>query len=399
MNDFRQIPATHPDLTFNFDMHQSLHALELPIVELAEWVRQEIDNNPLLEYTESDQDSKPHFFIDHYPNPPPTLYEHLIEQIKEILTSPQELHLAEKIIGNLDEKGFLSLPLQELCHDIPLATKVLKHIQQCEPTGIGAFNTQHSLLLQLERKGQKERLAYRILRDHYDDFLHNRLPFLANTLQTPLKTIKACVQNEIRSLHLHPGYAFKNSPVPYIHPDLTIHEKEVSVNEQLLPSFKLSDQRLTPPLYPYLQGAKRVIEILDRRKSTLQKIGTFLLKKQQGFLIHQESLLPLSLRETAQALELHESTISRAVKDKYIDSSRGLLLLRDLFVSKEASPGYSEIKQLIHDLIQKENKHSPYSDEALARQLKQLGMPCARRTIAKYREELSIPHSSLRRQW
>lgn len=398
MNHFHQIPATQTELNFHFNMHQSLYALELPITELAEWVKEEINKNPLLEYTEKDLDVKGHFLIDHAPNPPQSLFEHLIEQLRELDLSPLELEYAELLIGNLDEKGFLSFSLQQICSDPAIGLKVLRYIQQCDPPGIGAFNVQHCLLLQLERKGLKTSLAYLILRDHYADFLHNRLPQIASHLHQPLKKIKSCILDEIRSLHLHPGYRFKHCPTCYIHPDLIIQENSIQVNEQLIPSFTVKDLPKTQALHPYFQGANRVLEILERRKNTLEKIGKFILERQKLFFTEYQDLQPLSIRETAEALSLHESTISRAVKDKYIQTPKGLLALRDLFVSVSNSET-SDLKNQIHELIQNEDKRSPYSDEALARKLKQLGLSCARRTIAKYREELSIPHSSLRRQW
>jgi RNA polymerase sigma-54 factor len=383
-------------LKYSFDVQLSLQILQLPIVELEEWLKSEIENNPLLEYTKNKKDSMLPF-LDNVPSPHRSLFEHLMEQARECFLSEKELQIAETIIGNLDDKGFITVSLETFSEDTHLINSVLKTIQHFDPPGIAAHNLRHSFLIQLENLGKRESLAYRIIDQHYDELLHNKLLALSQKTGRSLKDVKKAIQEEIKSLQLNPGYAFHHQTTQHVIPDLMMQDDTIQVNEAPLPTFRLISHQASenPHLQPYSQAAHSLIKALDRRKKTLQKIGDYLYNHQKKFLTHITNYKePSTLKELSQYLQLHESTISRAIKDKYLFCSRGLLPLRDFF--SQETPN---LKEKLTEIVQKENKKEPYSDEALAKQLKQIGIPCARRTIAKYRQSLNIPHASLRRQW
>jgi len=393
-------------------MHQSLHVLQLPLYELAEWVTKEIENNPLLEFTNEKDPSYSRFALENSPITSCSLFEHLMSQAYQTFDSKEEIDLAEQIIGNLDERGFLSLPLnEEAIYNQSLYSSTLTAIQSFDPIGIAAYNLQHSFLLQLKYQNKENSLSYLIIKEYYDDLLHNRLLFLSQKLGCALKEIKKIIQEEIKSLNIHPGYSFRNEITPYVYPDIIITREEelypIEVNESLIPSFRIksNENQENLCLQPYLHHANRLVYILNKRKKTLQAVGDYLFKRQKPFFLENNPHLnPMTLKEVAESIGLHESTISRAIADKYLSCSQGIFSLRKLFSTVTKNDSGEEVsaqmvKQQLSQLINNENKKFPYSDEALAKQLKQLGQSCSRRTIAKYRHLLNIPHSSLRRKW
>ena len=382
-------------LFMTFGMQQALHALQLPVLELADWVKTEIENNPLLEFTGPASYNKPQLNI---PYGHSSLFEHLMEQARLTFSSSEELSLAELIIGNLDEKGFLQTNFEDLTGNF-----VLEKIQTFDPPGIAALNHRHSLLLQLALLEKQKSLAYRIIDEYYEDFLHNRIPILQKALGCTLEEIENAIQKDIRSLNLNPGAPFRDTPTISICPDLYLQDQQIEVNEEPIPAFKIASHEENAFWHSYLQSAKWLVHILERRKKTLHSIGTLLIKKQRDYFTGEKNTPnPLTIGEIARELNLHESTISRAIADKYISCSQGLLPLRDFFshcAHSKNSPDGQELKAKLVDLIENENKERPLSDEALTGRLRKEGFSCARRTIAKYRQTLNIPHASLRRKF
>lgn len=394
------------ELNLTISMQQSLHVLELPLLELSEWLKSEIEKNPLLEYEE---EQKGYFSppLNSLPSNPVSLYESLMHQAREAFLTPKELSAAEEIIGNLDERGFVTAP----CH-----AEILAKIQTFEPAGIAAADLRDSLLIQLRRLGKEKRLCYAIIEHHFDDFLHNRVPLLQKNLRCSLKEVKKAIYEEIRALDFHPGYRFRKEPVPHIYADAILKREEeeysVEVNETLLPSFRVCHEKLKNApkeerafLDSYFTAAKWLQASLKRRKKTLEAIAHYVCKQQKEYLAGtSKQLIPMSVQEAAKELGVHESTINRAISHKYLLSQHGLLPLRHFFTHAIQSTSgemisHQSLKEKLCKLIACENKQSPLSDETLCRHLRRLGLPCARRTIAKYRSSLNIPPAHLRRTW
>lgn len=355
-----------------------------------------------------------------------TLFDSLMRQAHDTFETQEELRGAEQIIGNLDESGFLTTSIDEIASlndlDPKLLERLLKEIQRFRPYGVGATDLQESLLIQLDCHGLANSLAYRIVRDHFQDLLHNRIPILCKKLDISSEEIERVVDQEISHLDLHPGAWYSRENTSYTTPDLTFDEDEeghfhVRVNNERMPSMRinrkylkmLSQEELPQDVRDYIQtrlaSGKWLLRNIYQRDQTLKRLGEYLLKHQFEFLTDpQGSLKPMTMKEISEALDLHESTIARAVANKYLFCPRGLIPLRSLFTgSYETDHGTqvssNTVKERLQEVIAQENKAHPLSDEAISKRLKQMGVECARRTVAKYRQELNLGNASQRRKY
>ncbi len=354
-----------------------------------------------------------------------TLFEYLMQQARETFSKKEEMVLAEALIGNIDEQGYLKTPLKEIAQltgkDEKQFIPILKQIQTFEPYGIGASSLQESMLIQLECLKLNDTLAYKIIESHFDDLIHNRIPNIQKGLGCDTQEIAQAIKQDIAKLDLHPGTWFSREPVQMIIPDVSltlVNDKLVTnVNDDQLPAFHLNrrylkmldDENLSQETKDFIRqkimSAKWLMKNIWQRNDTLERITKFLAEKQREFFINPEGkLTPLTMKTVAQELELHESTIARAVAGKYLDSPRGLLPLRSFFTNAYLTAGGEDIssrtvRDILLDIVHKENKRKPLSDEAIAAKIKEFGIPCARRTVAKYRAELNIGNAHQRRQY
>ncbi|HRD55485.1 MAG TPA: RNA polymerase factor sigma-54 [Parachlamydiaceae bacterium] len=454
-------------LLMSQEMQQALSFLELPIMELQPLIDQELENNPLLEaeieeeeieeqekeeeevpfeelkFEERDlkiieqideelslhvkesskdpqtiEDEKLKNYLDSLICEKDSLFSHLMKEVSQLFLTKEEQKLAEEIVGNLDERGFLKVSLEEISllsgFSIDPLKSILEKIQTLEPKGIGASNLQESLLLQLKLKGQKEAFSYQIIEHHYQDLLNNRIPLIKKALKMTPNEMESAL-NEIKKLDLNPAASFEYTPLTYIIPDVSIKEEDgtlqVFVNEDPLPPLRLNrrylelleDKSLLPETKEFIEkkiaSAKWMLKNLSERNETLARISHLLVKKQKVFLETPEGkLLPLTMLEIAAELNLHESTVTRAVSNKYVNTPRGLLSLRSFFthgLSSELSS--ASVKQEVSEIIKNENKKKPLSDESILKLLQEKGMSCARRTIAKYRKQLNIASAHQRK--
>ncbi len=431
-------------LMMNLAMRQALHVLQLPQIELAEWLVQEIEANPILEidfpeepfkeslnqgsYLLSDkvQQEAERRKRDHQESmlkANVSLYEHLMQQAPLVFENAADLQLAEWIIGHLNEKGFLDVPLSELAGPVPLCRleAILKQVQTFDPPGIAATSLRESLLLQLDLSLKKAPLAKKILSEHFDDLLHNRLSSIAKHLKEDVAQIAKVIKEDILPLDLHPGYRFSAQPISAIVPDLFfLHHDgkwKVEVNTSYLPSFHiahtysqaLQNSSLKKEELFYLRrqltGGRWLKKIVRRRSETLIAIGNFILKTQMPFFNHEsKSLISITMQQAASELDIHESTVARAVGNKYVACPEGLFSLRAFFsqgISTQSGEKMSNhsAKEILKKMIAVEDRHAPLSDEALSLQFKKRGIHCARRTVAKYRSTLRIAPASQRKKF
>lgn len=380
-------PQQRPAISFA--LQQALHILQLPQIELALWIRQEIDKNPLLEEVLPLSPPLP-------PDIPsfPSLHDHLLHQIRESSLAVSEQALALELLHHLDEKGFLTLdpiPAQFL--------PILSILQTFDPPGIFARNLQEALLLQLKALGDTHSPSYRLVRDCFQDLLQGRFKIIEKKLG-PIE-LSAAVQKLAR-LSMRPARNFQKEPAPTAIADLRIfktdHSWLLEVAEEELPRIEFhSDYSSLTPVSPeerqslkeWSISAKWLFRSLKRRRQILLQLGAFLTQKQAPYLEQKAPLYPLTLSDAAQSLDLHESTLSRALSNKYVTTPRGLLPLRSFFTTFP--------KDLLKELISSEDKKSPFTDDELAHALTSRGHPIARRTVAKYRKELRIGSASARK--
>lgn len=353
-----------------------------------------------------------------------SLFEYLMQQAHETFDSQESLKIAEALIGHVNEYGFIETELQEIAtlynYDKAKLLDVLKVVQTFDPPGVGASNIQEALLIQLRQKGKEKDLSYQILHKHYADLLHNRLPAISKKTGYSLKDISQAMR-DIAKLDLHPGMNWSQTTIPYIIPDVFIKPQGddfiIYVNEDPLPPLRLNakylemleDPSLSEETKDFIKkkiaSAKWMLRNLTQRNETLAQIAHFLVKKQKAYFSNPEGqLIPMIMAEIAEELHVHESTIARTVSNKYMDTPRGLIALRSLFTNSYVTHNGDDISsQTVRDeilaLIEKEDKNKPLSDQAISELLQKKGIPCARRTVAKYRQELHIGSTRQRKQY
>ncbi len=351
-----------------------------------------------------------------------SLYEHLMEQARQTFETSEDLVLATLLIGNFDERGFLQDNICEIAvsdHDVKRMQELLSEIQNFEPFGVGATSIQESLLIQMRCLGKKGSLAYAIIENHYDDLLHNRIPKIGDSLGCVVDEIKDAVQSHICPLDLRPGMQFSHHLVPYIKPDAAItlsgDSLVVVVEDDIVPPVRFNHRYLRmlesehvsmeDKLYirEKILSAKWLIRTMSHRNSMIERITKTLAERQKEFFISQDGkMVPLTMKVLGEELGVHESTIARAVANKYLDTPRGLLPLRAFFSHTYAlQDGHSiasySVREIVHELIGHEDKSKPLSDAALSALLEAKGIICARRTVAKYRTELKLGNAQQRK--
>lgn len=424
-------------------MQQALHLLQLPILELSTMIEEELTQNPLLERGEeeesrievretrvrgsAEQGDDLRSFIENTVAYEESLYDYLMSQARETFKEADERNRAQWLIGNLDADGLLTSPLEEIAalggFTVEELESILKEIQTFDPPGVGAKNRQEALLIQLRSVGKNDTLAFRIVEKHFDDVIHNRIPIIAKALSRSAKEIRSTIAKEISRLDLHPGTnqssGHYRQVIQNITPDLIILYGEgrfsIEINDESMPNLRLNhayldmlnDPSLSDETRSYIQekiaSGKWLMRNLHERNQTLYRIAEELIRSQTAFLADPKGeLIPMTMKEVSEKLDLHESTIARAVAHKYISCPRGVLPLRSFFTHAYITDDGENIsaqtvKGLLREIIAGENKKRPLSDEAISSMIKKRGIPCARRTIAKYRQELNIGNTAQRR--
>jgi len=356
---------------------------------------------------------------------PLTLQEHLTEQIRESGLGPEARSHALAIIGNLTEHGYLDTPLESLATrlQIPLARleDALATIQSLDPSGIGATDLRECLLLQLDTLGIGDSLEAEIVDEHLDEVARNHFPQLARKLHLPIETITEAISN-IRMLDPSPGSRFKSSGNPYVQPDVEIRRNgdntwEADLTGSYLPRLRINDQykdllagssddrKTRNYLRNQIRDGRAVIRAVDQRQETILAIAREIVSRQKPFLEKgARHLKPMTMSDIAEVIGVHPTTVSRAVAGKYIDTPHGLMEIRKFFATGyQTSDGgdvsNEGVREALQKLINKEDSSRPLSDSKLEKLLKEQGIKVARRTVAKYREQLGILPSHLRKKY
>lgn len=373
----------------------------------------------------SAEEEKLKAYLENSISTPISLHTFLIQQAHDTFENQTDLSDAELIIGYIDSFGFLKTPSAEICllHNIPNENfkRILKEIQTFEPYGVGASTIQESLLIQLRCLGKESSLAYQLIHDHYNELLHNHLPTIQKSLGCSFQELHQAIDKDVAKLDLHPGTHFSNQPIQAIVPDVTIRQENeqliVDVDRDRVPSLRLNHQYLNMLQDPevsletkqfikrHLFSARWLMRNLQQRYSTIERIAEVIAKKQYLFFTDPNGqLLPMTMKALAEELNLHESTIARTVANKFINSPRGIFPLRAFFTNKYISDkgnslSSQTVKEAIFAIIEGENKVHPLSDAKISSLLKQKGIPCARRTVAKYRLAYQIGNAQQRKKF
>jgi RNA polymerase sigma-54 factor len=349
-----------------------------------------------------------------------SLTDHLDEQLRFGTEDPVIRRIGVEIIGNLDDDGYLRAEIPEIAErcgvDASEVEKALALVQSFDPPGVAARNIQECLLIQLKSDPNPDPVSVEIVEQHFEDLTRRRYPDIARSLKLPLDRIMESVE-EIMGLEPKPGRRFGGNDSRYIVPDVVVHkmgsEYVVVLNEDGIPRLRVnnlyrsllrnSGDEARTYVEQKLRSAVWLIKSVDQRQRTLRKVAQSIVKFQREFLDKGLPYLrPLSLRDVGEDIGMHESTISRVTTNKYVETPQGLFELKYFFHSGiQAGDGEMvssvSVKKMIQDLLANEDPSKPLSDQEVAQILKGRGLTIARRTVAKYREELGILPSHQRR--
>lgn len=398
----------------NFDEWQESYDDDLRDLQIMEHRNQSSSSD--------DQERREHFYNSIVA--PLTLQEHLAEQIKESGLSEERQKDAIIVVGNLTDHGYLDAPLEELEQAVSIPLKRLERslsfVQTLDPSGVGATDLRECLLLQLWRLKLAGSLEARIVDQHLDDLAKNHFPQIAKSLHVSINQTTEAAEH-IRSLDPSPGSRFMEGGNPYIQPDVIIEMKEgewtatltgnylprIRINDEYkdLLSSSSGDQKTRNYLRNQIRDGRVIIRAIDQRQETIAAIGREIIIRQQPFLADGTRFLkPMTMNDIAEVIGVHPTTISRAVAGKYVDTPHGLMEMRKFFATGYSTSDGNDIsnegvREALHDLIDKEEPSKPLSDSKLEKLLKEQGIKVARRTVAKYREQLNILPSHLRKKY
>lgn len=437
-------------LILTTQLKQSLAILNMSRLEVEEEIRKESESNPLLEAEKNEEGIDWEKYIKHMEsvnirqdkNDAPyssenavdfenmirstsNLYDYLIDELKYFKLTFEEKRICRYIIDSLDEDGYLRINdkeiYDELRVDASLFRRCLDIVQQLDPPGIGARNISECLILQLERMGISNNIVENIIMNDLELIGRNKLKDIAKKYKISIEKCKEAIEI-IRHLDPKPGRACSNDKCVYVQPDVIVdkidgkyivhtNEKDVyniKINEfyRNMMTDKDSDKEAKEFIKDRLNSAATLIKNIESRKSTILRIAEAIIDEQQEFIQKGEKYIkPMKMKDIADKLEIHESTVSRGVNGKYMLTPFGLYEFKFFFNAALETDNSSEgassagIKRDIKDMIDGENKKKPLSDDAISKMLKEKGVSVARRTVAKYREEMGIPSSSRRKEF
>lgn len=355
-----------------------------------------------------------------------SLKEHLMLQLGMSVRTDKERKIGEFLIESLDQKGYLSSSIQDISMQINENTidieKSLHLIQGFDPVGVGARNLSECLMIQLKEKGIQDRNAYIIVERYLDDIASNKMQKISKELHIPVQRVQS-ICDIIKMLEPKParGFIVDSDNIRYIVPDVTIEKIDdeyiILVNDSNFPVLSISsyykrmaddinDKEANKFLTDKLNSSMWLIRSIEQRRATLYKVVESILKFQRDFFDYGNGQLkPLVLKDVAEDISVHESTVSRATNGKYVQTPRGLFELKYFFTSSVSDDNGGEgvsstsVKSKIKELIDGENPQKPLSDQKIADILESKGINISRRTVAKYRDEMMISASSIRRRF
>ncbi|WP_257008374.1 RNA polymerase factor sigma-54 [Bacillus sp. FJAT-45350] len=440
--DFGLYQQQTTSLYMTQQLRQAISLLQLSTLDLVTFVKEQAIENPLIELNdempqesgttvidreEISQDARP-YEGDIQPSPFDFicngrigLTEHLINQIRLLPLKKKEIPFVEYIALSVSDDGYIHRTVEELAEELHLSVeeteKCLGIIQSLEPVGVGSRNLQECLLIQLRHREERNFLTEIIVEDYLDLLAEKRWKEISKSLSVTMHEIQE-VYDEIQQLEPRPGSNFGNEPTKFIIPDVSIELVEgeliVIVNDDYLPTISMSREyrhmlkgkgkteevQFVKDKYEHMQW---LVKSIQQRQQTLYRVTQAIVKHQREFFFHgAESLKPMTLKQIAEELDIHESTVSRTTTNKYAQTPRGLLELKYFFSSSLANEEKSTvfIKELIKDMVRDEDKRKPLSDQKIVKKLlEEQNIHISRRAIAKYREELNIPSSSKRKRF
>ncbi|WP_414842017.1 RNA polymerase factor sigma-54 [Enterococcus saccharolyticus] len=429
---FSQQQKQTQKLAMTQKLQQSIQVLQFSTEELSNFIDNQALENPLLDVTQPNYTSnysKPRTStgtemnrLNQIPDTTISLFEHLIDQIHLNYRDTYLRTLVLYLVEYIDLNGYLTISLDEAVANTggtPIQLlDALTLIQQLEPAGVGARNLQECLMLQTERDNYAPEIAYLLLEEYFIELVERKWDSIAKKLLISLADVQK-VFDYIQTLTPAPGAIFGSTEGLYIIPDLTVkvEEQQVTVfsNRSGMPEIKFQQnyfeqmkQSGDPDVLKYLKDKQQDFEWLkktvEQRGDTIFNVGKVIVERQQEFFLNKEHpIKPLILKDISEELAIHESTVSRAVNGKYLETDFGVFELKHFFSQKLASDdgerSTNDVKHRLQALVDAENKAKPLSDQKLVDLLNEEGIDISRRTVAKYRDLLKIPSSAKRKRY
>lgn len=414
-------------------LRQSLSVLALPLADIHSLIEQELENNPFLEESSAPKSSllskerqkkQDLEFRLSLVVQKATLQDVLLRQLSMFCANDEEFKIGCEIIGNIDDNGYLKARLEEIVSAqktcLEKVENLLKLIQQFEPAGVAARTVSECLLIQLEIGNDKDPLTRKIISQYLDEVARKNYSLIAKNLKEPVEAIRAQVK-KILKLDPKPGRNYSPEEAQRIIPDIIIDDKsgelKITINNEDIPDLKLNetyrlmlkdtglDTRTKEFLAQKLRNATELLRAISKRQTTLRSIVEVLAQIQQEALTEGLAhLKPLTFSDVAQKIDMHETTVCRAVMNKYAKTPYGIIALKDLFSSRLSNQrgeavSSNHARRLIKELIEQEDKKHPISDQDITVILnKDKNLNISRRTVAKYREEMRILASAYRKE-
>jgi len=353
-----------------------------------------------------------------------TLQQNLIGQLNQTALNAADRKAAELIIGNIDDNGFLQDTPEEMTLNTGIPKedfeRMLALIQSFYPPGVGARDLRECLRIQLERVGKQNSLEYKIISEYMEDLGKRRFPEIARRMGMSVEKVQECANN-IARLNPRPGQIFATAPPNYVLPDVTVEkidgDYQVILNGEQIPHLRISNtykdimsqdgngSEVKDYIRDKIRSGKFLIRSIHQRQQTISNIAQQIVSRQRDFFEHGTShLKPMTMKEIADAVGVHETTVSRAVSGKYMATPQGVFETKYFFTSGYQTAGgesmsNTSVKEVILDLVKNEDGNAPLSDQEIVLILSERGIPIARRTVAKYRTELNILPSNMRRKY
>jgi RNA polymerase sigma-54 factor len=374
-----------------------------------------------------DEGDRKHDAMSNMPSRPQSLHDYLAEQLSFIDIDPELIDLIKFLISNIDDNGFLKASLVDIANDFSHPVKAgemdeaLRIIQKLDPPGVGARSMKECLLLQLTPETPHAEVVKALIEHHLDDVAFNRLPIIQRRTGYDINLIKSGIE-VLKHLNPKPGAQYASENIPYVVPDIIVDRNEVGdydirLVDDWVPNVHIprhvvelardkgSDPKTKEYIKRKIQAAQWLMESIEQRRGTLEKVTRAIIKHQRAFLDKgPEHIEPLKMQQIADQVGVHVTTVSRAVDDKWVQTPRGIFPLKRFFgggtqTTNGEEVAWETIKNKLLELIDQEDKSNPLSDEDLVSKLQESGYPVARRTVTKYRKMLSIPSSRQRKDW
>ena len=393
--------------TLSHQMKMSIECLQLSTLKLKDYLEKELEENPLVELEMNYNYLSKEVDFNQISKEDLSLQKELFSQLSFKNIKVDEA-LLETLINLIDDDGYLRKNLDELSkickRKKEIIEKHLNYIKECEPIGVGAYDLKECLLIQMNQLHFNDFFTKQLIENDLDAIAKNKLNELSKKYNCTIDDIKRAIEI-IRTLNPRPAINYMSSSIICVQPDILVYQEDGEIFYKLIDYYAI---KIMDNYKPHSNEEKKyilekkkqgeiLIDSLNKRNETLSSIMRVLINYQKDYLLHQGSLVPLRLIDIANELNYHETTISRALKDKYYEFENAVYPLRNLLCKQLHGNSADDVKNRIRRLIQKEDKTRPYSDSEIVQLLQQENIAISRRTVNKYREEMKIGNVQTRR--